>query len=273
MHPSPLMRTVDIRFPLPQHFFSVVRSVRAFAAHRQLEARRHPSCRAHDPIPPITLIEFRAFACTVFRTIAVEHDDGLSDCLSPIGRKFTHRQHGGETRAAVGPPVDKVAPSVVIPKRCSVDIAFTTDDTDGFLPFPLRVLCFHHIHAEVRVTPIDVIPSVMIADRRRPHPVAVTWCAKMLHHLFVAFIEFGQRITDDFPVDQIFRVEDRQSWHTLERGCCEVIVITGSPDTHIRVAVVCIDDWVGVGAVAIVGTPHLRFVLRHHSHRKSHDNG
>ena len=71
-----------------------------------------------------------------------------------------------------GPSVHHIAPAIVIPKRCGVDITLSPDHTDGFLPLAGRILRLHHIHTEVGITLVGVdyrIGIGTVAIIRAPH--------------------------------------------------------------------------------------------------------
>ena len=86
--------------------------------------------------------------------------------------------------------------------------------------------------------------------------------AEMLLQGLVALVEITQGVVDDLPVYQVFGVEDGKAGGTLERRGRHVIVLARGPDTDIGIGIVGIDHGIGVSAVAIVGTPHLRHILR-----------
>ena len=261
MHPTSLMRAVDVGLALSQHNLMFVRTVGRLGAHGQLETVGNTSRRTHNPVPALALIELRTFAGAILRAIAIKHDDGLSDSLGAIGRHLANGEHGGKLRARIGPSVDQIATAIVVPQRSGVDIALATNDTDWLFPLASGILRLDHIYTIVGVAPIDVVPPLMIADAGCPHASAMLGRAEMMEQRIVALIEILQGIAHDFPVDQVLRVQDRQSRGALERGSRHVIILARGSYADIRVGVIGINHWVGVGAIAIVGRPHLRLVL------------
>ena len=254
VHPSPLVRAVDIGVTLCQHLLRLIRPVRSLGTHGELEARGHSPCRAHDPVPPLPLVELRSLTGAVLRAVAVEDNDGLRYRFCSLRIEFTHGDYRGEPRAAVCPSVHQVATAVVVPKRASVYHPFPRNDAERLRPFPCRVFGLHHEHPIIRVTPVDIEFPVVVSDARSPDAIAVAWCVEHL-----AGLKFLHGISDDFPVYQIPGVEYGQSGDALEGTGSEVIVV--AHHTHVGVAVIRIDDGVGVSAVAIVGRPHLRVVV------------
>ena len=85
VHPSALMRAVDVCLALCQHNLVLVGAVRALAAHSQLETRGHAARRTHNPIPAVALVKLRPFAGAVLSAVAVEDDDRLAYCFRPVG--------------------------------------------------------------------------------------------------------------------------------------------------------------------------------------------
>jgi hypothetical protein len=67
-------------------------------------------------------------------------------------------------------------------------------------------------------------------------------------------------MADNLLVDQVFAVQNRESRDTVERTCCEIIVVADS--NGVGVAVVGIENGVDIVAVALVGVPHFRMLLR-----------
>ncbi len=256
VHPRALMGPVDGAVALGQHLAHLVGAEGRAGAHGQLEARGHAAGRTHNPIPAVALVEFGALAGVVLGAVAVEHDDGPADGAGALDVELAHGDDRGEAAAAVGPRVDEVAAAVVVPERRSVDDAFAGDDQHGWLPGTGRMGGLDHEDAVVGVAPVDVEPAVVVADAGRPHAVAVLGAAGV-HAVGQHAVE---GMADDFPVDQVAGMEHRQSGRAAEGARREVIVVAHGH--HVRVAVVGVDDGIGVGAVAVVGAPHLRAVLR-----------
>ena len=102
----------------------------------------------------------------------------------------------------------------------------------------------------------------MVADRGCPDASTMLGRREVFQQLGIALVQVVQRIIDDFPVDQVLGMQNGQAGRTLERRRRQIVVVARGAYADVRVAVVGINDGIGVGAVAIVGTPHLRFVLR-----------
>ena len=85
MYPSSLMRSVDRSISLLQHYLMLVRTVGRLGAHCQLKTRGDTTSRTHNPIPTITLVELGTFAGAVLVTVAIEHDNGLTNGFHTIG--------------------------------------------------------------------------------------------------------------------------------------------------------------------------------------------
>ena len=86
MHPTTLMRAVDVGLALSQHDLMLIGAIRTLRAHSQLEPRRHTTSRTHNPVPSIALIELRPFASSVLSTIAIKHNHRLANGLRTICR-------------------------------------------------------------------------------------------------------------------------------------------------------------------------------------------
>ena len=247
MYPAALMRAVDVGL-----------------AHSQLKSCWHTAGRTHDPVPAIAFVELWTFAGAVLCTVAVEHDNGLSDSTCTICRQLADRQHRCELATRVSPAVYQITTSVFVPKWSGVDIALSLNHADGIFPLAGRiaVLGLHHHHAEVRVAPVDVVLSVVVADAGGPHAIAVLrLTAKVAQQHLVACVEVLQRIAHYLPVHQVLGVQNGQSGCAVKARCRQVVVVAAGPYTHVGVGVVGINHGVGIGAITIVGAPYLRVVL------------
>ena len=251
MDPAALMGAIDRSLALTQHGLALVGPVGTLRAHGKLPAGFDATCRTHNPVPAVALVELRTFS-RIVAVASVEDDDRLANRAGTIGRKLTHGEHGVETSTRVGPSVDEVAATVVVPERTGVDHALARNHADGFLPRSGGILRLHHHHAAVGIAPVDVELAVVMANAGCPDTVA------MLRQL--AWELTLQGVADDGPVDEVAGVQHGQARHTLEGGSRQVVVVAHAND--VGVAVVGIQHGVLIGAVAIVGTPHLRAVLR-----------
>ena len=175
------------------------------------ESGRNTSCRTHDPIPTIALIELRSLAGAVLSAVAVEHDYRLADGLGTLCIHLTDGKHGCKLRAGVGPAVDEIAFAILVPEWGSIDISLAADNAYGLFPFAcgVTILSLYHHHSEVGVAPVDIILACMISDAGSPDTIAVLrLTAEMLKELAVALVEVFQGVAYNLPVYEVFRVKD-----------------------------------------------------------------
>ena len=250
MHPRPLMRSVDGSLSLPQHTLPLVRTVGRLTAHGKLPSHGHTARRAHDPVIAITLVELRPFGSVVHLS-AVEDDARLTDGPGAVGRKLTHAEHAVEAAARVGPAIYQIATAVVVPQRTGVNHATACNHADRLLPCARRVGRLHHEDTEVGVAPVNEELALMIANGRCPYALAVLRLVEQLLRLLLL-----QGMTYNRPVHQVLGMEHGQSRNAVERRGCQVVVVAHR--NGIRVTVVGIEHRIGIRAVAIVRTPHLR---------------
>ena len=135
----------------------------------------HASCRAHNPIPFATLIEFRTFSGAVISAVAIENDYRVTNLAHTVCRQLAHGKHAVEASTRVCPAIHEVASSVIIPQWGSVNNAFPWYDALRYGPLALWVFCCSYKDSEVWVTPIDIISLVVlvISYGWSPHTVAV----------------------------------------------------------------------------------------------------
>ena len=217
MHPSSLMRAIDSCFPLRQNNLMLVRSIGRLASHSQLETCRHTTGRTHDPIPAIALIELRSLTSTILCTITIKDNDRLPDGSCSVSRQLPYSQHTGKLGPRIGPAIHEIAPPVIIPKRCRIDIPLSPDDTNRILPFTGRVFGLYHIHAIVRIAPIDIVLTIVVSDRWCPDAVTMLRRTEMRLQCSIASIERLQRIADNLPIHQVGRMKNGQARHTIKR--------------------------------------------------------
>ena len=99
---------------------------------------------------------------------------------------------------------------------------------------------------------------VVLADRRRPDTFAV---ARLVEDA-ARIGEILQRVVDDCPVDQVPRMQDRQTGGAVETTRNEIEVI--SIANHVRIRVVGAEDRIAIGAVGLVGEPRVwNFLVGH----------
>ena len=257
MYPCTLMRTIYIGLTLCKYYLRLIRTIGRLRTHDQLETSGYATSRTHNPVPSVAFVEFRTFTRAVLRTVTVEDYNRFRNGFCPFCIHLAHRQHTGKATARVCPSVHQVTTTVIVPKRCGVNHALTFDNTDRVIPFAGRIFRFHHKHTIIWITPINVVFPVMVADARSPYAVTMTYACKVALHLFVTSIERLQCITNNSPIDQILRMQDGETWCTLERTCRKVIIFARCSYADIRVAIVGIDDRIGIGPVTIVRIPHL----------------
>ena len=210
MNPCALVRTVNLRLALRHHYLRLVWTIYVLASHGKLPAHLYASCRAHNPVVAVTLIEFRTFCCMVFLS-SIKYDAWFSYHFRSICRKFSYGQYGVESSPASSPSIYEIAFSVFIPERTGIYHAFSCQYTDRFLPSASWVLGLHHENTMVWVAPIDIELSIVVADGWSPNTLAMLRLAEE----FLGFL-FLQGIADDFPVYQILAMKDRQTGNAVE---------------------------------------------------------
>ena len=243
------MGAVDAGRALRHHHFPLVWAVDVLAAHGQLPAVLHSAGRAHNPIPAVTLVQFRPFR-RVVNLSSVKYYARRADSPCAVSRQFAHCQHAVQSGAAACVGVDNVATAVLIPKGAGVNHALPLDYAYRLAPLSARVGGLNHHYSVVGVAPIDVELAVMMAYCGRPHALAMR---RLVEHLARSLLLKG--VPYDFPIYQILGVEDRKSGHTVERTCRKIVVFTHR--AGVGVAVVGVKHWVGICPVAVVGAPNL----------------
>ena len=96
VHPSALMRTVDVGVAHGKYTFAFVWPEGTLRAHGQLMSDGNTTGGTHNPIPAIALVELGTFCRTVFRAVAIEHNHGVANLLHAVGTHFAYRQDGIE---------------------------------------------------------------------------------------------------------------------------------------------------------------------------------
>ena len=172
IYPGSLMRTVNGRFTLRQHHFSLVRAIDIFGFHHHLPTGSHSACRCKNVIFFVTFVKFRPFDS---RVISMSVVNGATWCDGfrsfRIHFKYCQNALNSGTTSRIG--MRHIRPTVLIPKRTRVNQPFAGLYHHGFRPFSGRIFGFHHVNPEIRVTPIDVKFIVMKTDGRRPNSVAM----------------------------------------------------------------------------------------------------
>ena len=145
--------------------------------------------------------------------------------------------------------------AVFVPKRTSVDDAFTRFHQYRLSPRSFRIFGFYHESTLIGISPEDVKLTVVMADGRCPY--AVTMFRTFGSFYWGQSVRYGS--ANDSPVHQIFGVEYLQSGQTVETGRCHVVII--SYTAGIRVGIVCIEYRVLVLTVSLVGYPYLGNII------------
>ena len=162
----------------------------------------HSTCRTHNPIPAVALVELGTFCRAVFRSVAIEHNHGVANLLHAVGTHFTYRQDRIELTTRVGPSVHQIALAVVIPKRRGVNHALAFDNALRLRPFAFRVFGGSHKHTQVRIAPIDIIGLIILI-------IADAWCPNAVSMLGdIVTLQRRQcldGIVHNLPVHQILR--------------------------------------------------------------------
>ncbi len=180
--------------------------------------------------------------------VAVENQNVLADEPLAVGRHFADAQHAFQSGARPGPTVDQIGLTVVVPQRAGVDDAQHLLDEEGFRPLAARVLRLGHVDADVGIAPIDIIPTVVEADGRRPDPLAVAGLVEMV----VGRLP-GEDGVDDFPVHQVGRMENLQPRGAVERRGSHPEIVARAGD--VGVGIIGVEHGILVLAVAQIGRP------------------
>ena len=206
MYPTTLVGTVDIRLALSHHRAIFIRSVDILTAGSHLPSLFYTTCWPHDIIVPVILIEFGALTGIVAILIAIKDDHGIADGSCTISRQFSDHQHRVDVLSTGGIGIDEITAAVFIPQRTTVDQSFPGNDEHRVIPTACRILCLDHIDTMVGVSPVDIKLTLVITDAGCPYALSVTRSLEMSLHLLVTTIERLQGITDNLPVDQVFRM-------------------------------------------------------------------
>ena len=256
VHPAALVRAVDRRFPLRQHHFPLVGAVDVFRPQRQLPAARHAAGGGEDVVVAVALVELGALDGGVLR-VPVEHQRTIVQQAGSIRIHAAYQQRASHGRTAGGEGVHEVGLAVVVPERTGIDPALSAFDQQRRAPGTGGGFGLHHVDAEIGIGIEDVDFAVVAADGGRPGAVAVSRPVVDVERRLG-----GEGVSDQFPVHQVFGMEDRQARHGVEAGRGEVVVLADAE--HVGVGVIGVQDGIAIGAVAVVGHPHLGAVGRRH---------
>ena len=98
----------------------------------------------------------------------------------------------------------------------------------------------------------DIKRAVVIANARCPDATAIDATA-IFQTVGRAQVKPVRAVADEFPVHQVFRVHQLHGGIHVHGGAGEVVVLTDTD--HVRVLELLVKQWIGVGAIAIVGGP------------------
>ena len=184
---------------------------------------------------------------TLAHSIALRNDDALGSldrtthvCLQLCTFHLTIAMNGVDLAIVVeeyGEVVDASLHVMVLPR--------TTNIFGGITLQALAV--------DVRE---NVELSVGIADGWRPDALTVDLLVVLQGEGIVVEVKAVEAIRDVLPVDQVLRVKDDEARHRVHCGTCQIIVIAHPQDVGIGELVV--EQWVGIGAIAIICCPTLR---------------
>ena len=249
LHPTALMGSVDRSIPLLHDATRLVRPVHVAAAGGHLPSHLHATGRKHQVIITVAFIKLRSLGRVVHIIISVIYDAGRTDYFRALRVHFGHTQHGIDLCTASGPRVSQITLSVIVPQRTGVDNAFGSLDQHRLRPFAGGVFCLDHIHAEVRVAPIDIVLPVMVTDARCPYAFAM-----LNGSVKVRRNQLLQSIVHHFPIHQVLGVEDGQAGHTGETGSRQIKIIPHGTD--IGVGIIRMNHRILVHAIAQIGRPY-----------------
>jgi len=170
--------------------------------------------------------------------MSVEHGDARIQHFFPIRAQSMNGQHAVETGSGFGPCVHEIGPAVVIPQGTGVDPALGLLHQLGRIPGPGRIFTLDHKNAQIRIAVIDPVLVPVKTQTGRPDAVAV------LYLVIARRRQPLQCMADDLPVDQVARVQHRQTGYMVETGGDQVEIIADSND--IRIGIVGKEDGIGI---------------------------
>ena len=97
--------------------------------------------------------------------------------------------------------------------------------------------------------------SVGIADGRSPHALTVYLLMILQREGIIVEVETIETVTDIFPVHQVLRVQNHQSWHGMHRRTSQIIVVAHPQD--IRVRELIIEQRIRKCSIPIISRPTL----------------
>ena len=120
------------------------------------------------------------------------------------------------------------------------------------LPWSGRIFGDEHLHAMPVDVGEDIKLSVVVTDAGSPNALAVGFLP-IFEPEFVAHIETFETITQEFPVHQVFGMEDNHAGCTMH-GCPCQIEVLAHPD-QVGVGKLVIKQWISKRSVSIIGRP------------------
>ena len=172
VNPRALMRTVDLRLSLGQSHVLVVRTKGIARTQDNLPSVFHSTSRRHDIIISVALIELGALDGGLVLMSVIYNARWTCDSRS-VGRHGSHEEHRLHSRSRTSATMREISLSVLVPERAAVNHSLTGLHAYGSRPCASWILCLCHKQSLVGVAPIDIKPSVVMANGRSPHIVAM----------------------------------------------------------------------------------------------------
>ena len=244
-----LMRAVDGRPALVEDDAILIGTGDLPGPEDRLPSGGHATGRSKDIIPAVALVKFRALQRFItLELVAIDHHTVVLLDPGAVRTEPQQGEHVVETCAALRPGMDQVQPAIVVPQRAGIDQAPAAAHEHRGRPRTARIRRRDDIESEIRVRIIDPEPSRVLADRRRPNPLARLRLRKgRFRH------QPRQGVTREAPVHQVDGVKNGETGDMAEARRRHPVIVT-RPD-GIRVGVIGVQDGIAVRAVAEVGDP------------------
>src|SRR4030095_7422918 len=111
-----------------------------------------------------------------------------------------------DTRATVRKGMYQISVAIVVPERTRIDPSFCALDQEWCASWSSRIFSLDHVDAVIRIGIEDVEITVVISNCRRPDTVTMLRSGKHIYGCLIL-----KCVTDDSPVNEIFRVKDRKA--------------------------------------------------------------
>src|SRR6185369_1171090 len=121
------MRAVDLRIATIHHDSIFVRAVNVSRAQDGLPAGRHTAGRREDVVVTVPLVELRTFNRRMRDTTVEDHSSIVKQFRTVLAHAID-RENALDTGSAVGPRMDEVRVSIVVPERARIDPTFRGPD-------------------------------------------------------------------------------------------------------------------------------------------------